>query len=103
MKSLLQPAPISTQTDTDPGPDWRARAACLGHDPETFFPQPADREGETEAIAICSGCPVKADCLADAMQAEKGLSVSNRWGIWGGFSAHERARMDRENRDEGVA
>ena len=94
MKTLLQLAPISAQTDTDPGPDWRAQAACLDHDPETWFPHPADREGEGEAIAVCWQCPVGADCLADAMQAENGLSASNRWGIWGGFSAHERARMD---------
>ena len=94
MKTLLQLAPISAQTDADPGPDWRTRAACLDRDPELFFPRPSDRDGEDEAIAICWGCPVEADCLADAMQVEKGLSASNRWGIWGGFSAHERARMD---------
>ena len=90
MKTLLQLAPISAQTDTDPGPDWRTRAACLDHDPELFFPHPSDRDGEDEAIAVCWQCPVEADCQADAMDAEKGLSVSNRWGIWGGYGPVER-------------
>ena len=95
MKTLLQLAPISAQTGTDPGPDWRTRAACLGRDPELFFPHPADRDGEDEAVAVCWQCPVEADCLADAMRLEKGLSVSNRWGIWGGFPAHERVTLER--------
>ena len=93
MKTLLQLAPISAQTDADAGPDWRARAACLGHDPETFFPQPADRDGEDEAIAICWTCPVRRDCLIDAMTAEEGRQASTRWGIWGGYTPVERVML----------
>ena len=95
MKTLLQLAPTSARTDADPGPDWRTRAACLDRDPELFFPRPSDRDGEDEAIAICWGCPVEADCLADAMQVEKGLSASNRWGIWGGYGPVERVMLER--------
>ena len=51
MKTLLQLAPISAQTGTDPGPDWRTRAACLDRDPEMFFPHPSDRDGEDAAVA----------------------------------------------------
>lgn len=71
MKTLLQLALISAQTDTDPGPDWRTQAACLGRDPELFFPHPSDREGEDAAVAVCWGCPVEADCLAHALRLEK--------------------------------
>ena len=102
MKTLLQLAPISAQTDTDPGPDWRTQAACLGHDPELFFPQPADREGEDEAIAICRRCPVEADCLAEAMDAETYRPTSGRYGIWGGKTPAERYAMYRkESRHNG--
>ena len=102
MKTLPQLAPISTQTDTNPGLDWRTQAACLGRDPETFFPQPADREGEDEAIAICWGCPVEADCLAEAMEAETYRPTSGRYGIWGGKTPQQRYAMYRkESRHNG--
>lgn len=93
MKTLLQLAPISAQTGTDPGPDWRTQAACLGHDPEIFFPHPSDHDGEDAAIAICSGCPVKADCLADAMKSENSRPTSRRHGIWGGKTPQQRCAM----------
>ena len=95
MKTLLQLAPIRAQTDADPGPDWRTQAACKGQDTERFFPHPSDRDGEDAAVAVCWQCPVEADCLADAMQVEKGLSASNRWGIWGGYGPVERVMLER--------
>ena len=97
MKTLLQLAPISAQTGTDPRPDWRTRAACLGRDPEILFPHPSDRDGED---AVCWQCPVEADCLADAMDAEKGLSAFNRWGIWGGKTPQQRYAMYRSQTRE---
>ena len=100
MKMLLQLAPISAQTDTDPGPDWRTRAACLDHDPEMFFPHPSDRDGEDAAVAICWQCPVEADCLADALQIESGRSAQHRYGVFGGCTPDERARIERTNRSQ---
>lgn len=96
MKTLLQLAPISTQTDTDPGPDWRTQAACLDRAPEIFFPRPSDRDGENEAIVICEICPVKAECLADAMAAETCRTTSRRHGIWGGKTPQQRYAMYRK-------
>ena len=95
MKSLLQLAPISAQTDTDPGPDWRTQAACLGRNPEIFFPRPADRDGQDVAVAICRRCPVEADCLAEAMEAETYRITSGRHGIWGGKTPQQRYAMYR--------
>ena len=95
MNTLLQLAPISAQTDTDPGPDWRTRAACLDRDPETFFPHPSDRDGEDEAVAVCRRCPVEADCLDEAMDAETYRSTSDRHGIWGGKTPQQRYAMHR--------
>ena len=96
MKTLLQLAPISAQTDTDPGPDWRTRAACQGRNPETFFPHPADRDSEDAAVAICRRCPVRTDCLAEAMDAETYRLTSDRHGIWGGKTPQQRYAMYRK-------
>ena len=102
MKTLLRLASISAQTDTDPGPDWRTQAACLDHNPETFFPDPADRDGQDVAVAICWRCPVEADCLAEAMEAETYRPTSNRHGVWGGTTPAERHAMYRkESRHNG--
>jgi WhiB family redox-sensing transcriptional regulator len=62
--------------------DWRSRAACRGADPDLFFPLGSNRE----AIAICAGCPVREDCLDEAL--EKG-----DLGIRGGTTETERRLM----------
>ncbi|MGH3192345.1 MAG: WhiB family transcriptional regulator [Streptosporangiaceae bacterium] len=56
---------------------WRTRVACKHADPELFFPA---RPGDdiSAAVAICAGCPVRAECarLAEALDA--------RFGVWAG-------------------
>jgi len=63
-------------------------AACRDADPGLFFPA----EGETaaarygrqvKAMAICAGCPVRAECYAAA--------IANRepWGLWGGVDLED--------------
>lgn len=64
--------------------DWRDYAACLGHDPELWFPEPKDTRTADIALGICARCPVKADCLAEA---EDGRVFE---GIWGGMTAADR-------------
>jgi WhiB family transcriptional regulator, redox-sensing transcriptional regulator len=70
-------------------------ADCTGSglDPEQWFPLSAEiakaRQEAAAAIAVCSTCPVRADCLA--------LSLL-RWdigqhGVWGGLVAAERAAL----------
>lgn len=78
-----------------PGPaDWRHEAACLAHDAEKWFPigttGPAIRQME-EAIAVCMGCPVRAQCLRYALD--------NRIvdGIWGGMGEDERQSLKRRS------
>ena len=66
---------------------WRADALCAQTDPEAFFP---DKGGSTrEAKAVCRSCPVVAECL------EWALAHEERYGIWGGTSAKERAWLRR--------
>lgn len=41
---------------------WRDSAACLGYDPEIFFPKPKDVMAIRKAQEVCSGCPVIKQC-----------------------------------------
>jgi hypothetical protein len=40
------------------------------------------------AQRICSRCPVRRDCLADALESETAKGSS--WGVWGGVSREDR-------------
>ncbi|GII88226.1 hypothetical protein Ssi03_62160 [Sphaerisporangium siamense] len=72
--------------DTPHGPHWTNRAACKGQDPELFF-EPAARSKEDpdvkRAKAICAGCPVRRECLIDAVERKE------QYGIWGGLTERE--------------
>jgi WhiB family transcriptional regulator, redox-sensing transcriptional regulator len=49
---------------------------CRSNDPELFFAEsPADVE---LAKALCQTCPVRAECLAGALDRHE------PWGVWGG-------------------
>ena len=41
---------------------WRDMAACVGCDPEIFFPPPNDKTAVRQAQAICGICPVIEQC-----------------------------------------
>ena len=80
--------------------DWHTHAACIGHE-RTF--DDADLEQHTmsrkptydatiEALAICGGCPVKTQCLTDALRIEKGTRSAERFSIRGGLTPTERAK-----------
>lgn len=64
---------------------WQQNAACLGADPDLFFP-PVSGGHTHAAIAktICAGCPVKTECLTYAIEERIG------YGIWGGLDVDER-------------
>ena len=73
---------------------WRNRAACLGENPELFFPigntYPALLQIE-EAKVVCRRCEVVETCLKWA--SESGQDS----GVWGGLSADERHALKRRN------
>lgn len=60
--------------------DWQERAVCVEKDPEMFF----DPARYDEALTVCAGCPVRAQCR----EFGKGLGP----GVWGGRVQHGRAR-----------
>jgi WhiB family redox-sensing transcriptional regulator len=86
-------------------PNWQREAACVGTDPEIFYPVSAqDAQGDRAkaqlalikvAKTICNGdaeigrppCPVRLECLAYAMERHE------RHGIWGGMTHNERDQL----------
>lgn len=69
---------------------WSQQALCAQTDSEIFFP--AHDDPGTEAKHICQRCPVRVACLRFA------LSNDERFGIWGGLDADERAALRRKLR-----
>jgi WhiB family redox-sensing transcriptional regulator len=64
--------------------DWTARAACRNLNPDELFVQGA---AQNKAKARCMGCPVRAECLADA------LDNRVEFGVWGGMTERERRAL----------
>ena len=67
--------------------NWRGQGACVGLDPELFFPERGIRIDAV--LAVCAGCPVEEPCLEWGLYHEKE-------GIWGGTSAQQRKIMRRQ-------
>ena len=64
--------------------DWTPRAACRQAQPDELFVRGAE---QTKAKALCSGCPVRTECLAEA------LDNQIEWGVWGGMTERERRAL----------
>lgn len=63
---------------------WWERAACKGYDLALFFPSADKRNRYTQARRICAVCPVRAECLADA------VATDDAYGMRGGLTPFER-------------
>lgn len=76
MRFHARTASTSWALQSDPAEDWRARAACRDHDPETWFP--LGTGDAAEALSICrQDCPVRVECSRWAV--DHGITD----GIWG--------------------
>ncbi|MEV5537439.1 WhiB family transcriptional regulator [Saccharopolyspora shandongensis] len=64
---------------------WHTEAACREH-PGLDFIDPTPDQAE-QCRAVCAECPVREQCLADA------LAAGEPWGIWGGLDTDERATL----------
>ena len=60
---------------------WATQGACRGSDPDALFVQGA---AQNRAKAICFSCPVRTECLADA------LDHRIEFGVWGGMTEREQ-------------
>lgn len=69
-------------------PDW-SEAACIGHNPELFFPAKTvrNRHAWDEPRAICQPCPIRDACLTWA------LETGQADGMWGGMDERQRAAL----------
>lgn len=60
---------------------------CAEVDPDLFFADPRTID-HRRAIAVCRGCPVRAECLEFAL-------AEPQEGIWGGMGERERMVLRR--------
>ena len=63
---------------------WRERAACRDR-----VEMPWDRDLEPETAALCIVCPVRVECLTEALDRETKCDV----GVWGATGPKERHRI----------
>lgn len=61
------------------GRQWREEAICAGK-PIAFF---YDQAYSAAAKALCVRCPVRVECLTEAVQ-------NDEYGVWGGATETER-------------
>ena len=77
---------------------WYTQAACIGQYTELWFPERkayvAGHPSGDAAKKICDKCPVRVECLADALAEERG--ALKRYGIRGGLSAKERMHLQKQ-------
>jgi WhiB family redox-sensing transcriptional regulator len=69
---------------------WHEDAACSSTDPDELF---ADSTRQNRAKAVCTGCPVRTECLAEA------LDNRVEFGVWGGMTERERRALLRRRPD----
>ncbi|SFB61090.1 WhiB family transcriptional regulator, redox-sensing transcriptional regulator [Amycolatopsis marina] len=72
--------------------DWRISASCRDTDPDGLFVRGAE---QNRAKLVCMGCPVRTECLAEALD--------NRidFGVWGGMTERERRALLRRRPEVG--
>jgi WhiB family transcriptional regulator, redox-sensing transcriptional regulator len=74
--STLEVTPMQLTEPTLDGRSEFGPIPCRAHDAELWFAEsPADVE---LAKSLCTGCPVRAACLAGALERRE------PWGVWGG-------------------
>jgi hypothetical protein len=88
-RAAALPAPAVALEALASSPEWKLSGNCTTADPDEFYPDKRDERTATRAKALCTGCPVKAQCLAEALSQH----VSQDWGVWGGTTHYERRKM----------
>lgn len=70
--------------------NWAAQGKCAKLEPDALFVRGAAQQ---QAKLVCQGCPVVAECLADALDNEM------EYGVWGGMTERERRALLRRRPD----
>ncbi|MDH6523190.1 WhiB family redox-sensing transcriptional regulator [Streptomyces sp. SAI-135] len=63
---------------------WIEKAACRDSNPDELF---AESARQNRAKAVCGGCAVRTECLAEA------LDDRIEFGVWGGMTERERRAL----------
>lgn len=66
---------------------WANDALCQQSAPDQLFVRGAEQH---KAKAVCGACPVRTECLAEA------LDNQIEWGVWGGYTERERRALLRK-------
>lgn len=69
--------------DVDTSDNWAAYALCATEPVDLFVRGAA----QNKAKSVCMACPVRAQCLAEA------LDNRIEWGVWGGMTERERRAL----------
>lgn len=69
--------------------EWTLQAKCRDMS-DALFPEGKDQK---RARLVCLGCPVRSECLAEA------LDNRIEWGVWGGMTERERRHLLRTRPD----
>ena len=65
--------------------DWAPqRCVPQSQQPDELFVRGAE---QNKAKQVCAGCPVRTECLAEA------LDNQIEWGVWGGMTERERRAL----------
>lgn len=78
---------LSPTVDRGVDRSWWADARCATTEPEVMFPDGRDLLAVADALRICQGCPVAAECDA--------AGVGERFGVWAGRLHLPRGRGER--------
>ena len=73
-----------TSCDQDDYQTWAVHAACATIEPDQLFGKGSEQR---DARAICFGCAVRMECLAEALDSE------SSFGVWGGLTERERRAL----------
>jgi WhiB family transcriptional regulator, redox-sensing transcriptional regulator len=74
---------------------WHTHAACRGVHTNVSYepnPKPKDDSWAEPARAICSTCPVRAECVREALDRDE------KHGVWGGTTNAERRQLAKGRR-----
>ncbi|HNA98654.1 MAG TPA: WhiB family transcriptional regulator [Marmoricola sp.] len=66
---------------------WANAALCKGEKADALFVRGAEQH---KAKVVCGACPVRTECLAEALDNEI------EWGVWGGLTERERRALLRK-------
>jgi Transcription factor WhiB len=94
---LRRPLPVVRSASTAPASapsssSWLEHASCRGRPTAWWFS--SDQFDQAVAVSVCRSCPVRCECLAEAMELERG-EIGGRHGVRGGLTARQRDASSR--------